>query len=173
MQIPLQLTTGAAVIRPLLTADWPMLLRLNADNRPAVAALDESGLTHLLDFGGHHLVAVDRQDNVLGYLLSFPRGSAYDDSEINRLRLLVPEPFFYICQVVIAREHRRQQVGRRLYDAVTEAARQSGARALCVDVNTDPPNPESFSFHFHQGFAKIGEGISSDGPAVAFLAKRL
>ena len=160
-------------IRPLAVADRVALLRLNADNYPAVHTLDQTTLAHLLGFGGHHLVAVDPAGAVLGYLLSFPSVSDYDDTEISELRRLVPESFQYICQVVIAREHRGRCIGRAFYEAVADTARRQGVRLLCCDVNTDPPNPGSLAFHRRLGFAEIGSGIASNGMAIAYLLRRL
>lgn len=166
-------TPDTWALRPFNDADRAALLRLNADNQPAVYPLDEATLAYLLGFEGHHLVAVDRTGGVLGYLLSFSSESAYDDTEIHELRRRVTEPFLYICQVVIAREHRRRRIARAFYAAVAETARRQGAGILCCDVNTDPPNPDSLAFHHRLGFAEIGAGTASNGFAIAFLARRL
>src|SRR5882724_6375960 len=160
-------------IRPLADGDRAALLRLNADNWPAVHTLDEATLGQLLGFGGHHLVAADRSGGVLGYLLSFSSESGYDDTEIGELRRRLVEPFLYICQVAVARAHRQRRIGRAFYQAMTDIARRQGVGILCCDVNTNPPNPDSFAFHRRLGFAEIGSGIASNGMAVAFLAKNL
>jgi hypothetical protein len=159
-------------IRSLTAADRGALLRLNAGARPEVAALDEITLNELLALEGHHLVAVDRGGAVVGYLLSFFRDSAYDDTEMNELRRRLREPFLYICQIVIAPEHRRQRIGRAFYAAIEDTARSREVRVLCCDVNTEPPNHESFAFHHRLGFAEIGFGIASNGIAIAFLVRR-
>lgn len=160
-------------LRPLADADRAALLRLNAGNYPSVYPLDESTLAQLLGFGGHHLVAVDPAGGVIGYLLSFPSTSAYDDTEINGLRRHVAEPFLYICQVVIASEHRGCSIGRALYAAAEALARRDGAAFLGCDVNLDPPNPESLAFHRRLGFVQVGTGTASNGFAIAYLARRL
>lgn len=160
-------------LRPLADADRAAVLRLNAENRPALAAVEAPDLDVLLAAGGHHLVAADAAGAVVGFLLSFPRESRYNDTEIDELRRRLAEPFQYICQVAVAPAHRGRGVGRALYDAVAVAARARGARVLCCDVNTAPPNPESFAFHQRLGFARIGEGIASNGFAIAYLARRL
>jgi predicted GNAT superfamily acetyltransferase len=138
-----------------------------------VQLLDEISLADFLEFNGRHLVAVDRAGTMVGYLLSFSSGSDYDDSEFCDLRHRVAEPFFYICQVVVAPEHRGRRIGSALYEALAETARHQGARLLCCDVNTNPPNPDSFAFHRRLGFFEIGEGTASNGFAIAFLARRL
>lgn len=160
-------------IRPLRAADHGALLRLNAECRPAVAALEAGDLPALLDVAGHHLAAVDRGGEVLGYLLAFPRASAFDDTEIAALRRLIAEPFLYICQVALAREHRGRGIGRALYAAVADAARRQGARRLCCDVNLAPPNPESMAFHRRLGFRSLATGTAGNGFAIAYLVQDL
>lgn len=167
------MTAPAWTIRPLAAADRPAVLRLNAANRPALAAVEAADLDPLLAFAGHHLVAVDAAGAVVGYLLSFPRESGYDDSEINELRRRLAEPFCYICQVAIEPAFRGRGIGRAFYEAVAEAARARGARLLCCDVNLAPANPESLAFHHRLGFERLGEGTASNGFAIAFLDKRL
>lgn len=161
-------------LRPLAGADRAALLRLNADNYPSVHTLDAATLDWLLAFdAGHHLVAVDGAGAVLGYLLSFASASSYDDSEIAELRRRVAEPFCYICQVVVAPAHRGRGIARAFYTAVESIARSRGVRRLCCDVNTNPPNPDSFAFHRCLGFGEIGHGTASNGFAIAFLAKKI
>ena len=160
-------------IRPFAETDRAALLRLNGDNWPSVYPLDEDLLAWLRGFGGHHRVAVDPAGVVLGYLMTFSSASAYDDTEIRELRRRVAEPFLYICQVAIAPEHRRRRIGCAFYEAATDAAQRQGLRLLCCDVNTDPPNPESFAFHRRLGFLEIGQGIASNGVAIAYLTRKL
>jgi hypothetical protein len=161
------------VIRRLAASDRVHLLRLNAQNRPAVAPLQTAELARLLECDGYHLVAVDESGAVVGYLLSFPRDSDYDDTEFCWLRERIAKPFFYICQVVVASEHRRRQIGRAFYRDLLATARQRGAQILCCDVNTNPPNLESFAFHYRLGFGEIGFGEASDGTEIAFLARKI
>ncbi|MBI2512719.1 MAG: GNAT family N-acetyltransferase [Opitutae bacterium] len=145
------------------------MLRLNADNRPVVATVEASDFPWLLAGEGHHFVAVDTTGRVLGYLFAVPRTSNYDDKEIAELRRLIAEPFYYICQVALAREHRGRGIRRTFYATLAEAARRHGARLLCCDVNVEPPNPESLAFHRRLGFRQIGAGVASNGFAVAYL----
>lgn len=160
-------------IRSFAPTDKAPLLQLNTQNRPAVAPLDEAELSHLLGFDGYHLVALDEQGTVIAYLLSFPRESAYDDSEFRWFRERLAEPFFYICQIVVASEHRRRQIGHAFYRDLIATARQRGAQTLCCDINTDPPNVASFAFHRGLGFVEMGFGHASDGSAIAFLVRKL
>lgn len=160
-------------IRALGESDLVAVFRLNADNYPAVQLLDEATMHWLLAFDGRHLVAVDPEGTVAGYLLAIPSASAYDDTEIHELRRRVTDPFHYICQVVIAPGRRGTGLGRALYAAVAETARGEGAMWLCCDVNLDPPNPASLAFHRRLGFADIESGTASNGFTIAYLARRL
>jgi predicted GNAT superfamily acetyltransferase len=164
---------GGWRLRPLAAADHATLLRLNAEGQPAVHPLDWPTLEELLAFEGHHQVAVDDTGAVLGYLLTFASVSAYADTEISELRRRVPEPFLYICQVVVAPAHRRRGIAGAFYAAAAGAARRAGAFVLCSDVNLDPPNPDSLAFHRRLGFKEIGRGTASNGFAIAFLQLRL
>ncbi|MGN6370974.1 MAG: GNAT family N-acetyltransferase [Phycisphaerae bacterium] len=159
------------MVRRLGDGDRAAVLRLNGRSHPEVWPLGEAELGALLGFGGYHLIAMDEEGNVLGYLLSFPSSCDYDDTEMREFRRRVAEPFVYICQVVIGSEHRRRGIGRGLYDAVVEEAKRTGVGVLCCDVNTEPANPVSLAFHRELGFERIGDGVASNGFGVAFLAK--
>lgn len=161
------------VIRPLVEGDRGAVLHLNAANYPAVAPLDSAALEGLLKFEGDHFVAVDGAGVVVGYLLSFPRESGYDDTEMCALRRLLPEPFIYICQIAIAPEYRRQGLGGAFYQRVEAVGHRRDARILCCDVNTNPPNAASLAFHRRLGFAEIAAGLAGDGRTeIAFLARK-
>jgi predicted GNAT superfamily acetyltransferase len=158
------------VIRPYREEDRARLLALNAANQPAVTRMNGDDFTQLLAGGGSHLVACDGAGEVLGYLLSFPRGAAYEGTEFRHLHGLLDEPFFYIDQVVIDAEHRRRHIGRGLYRVLIEAARQRGVRVVCCEVNTNPPSLESLAFHHALGFGSLGAGTASNGMAIVYLA---
>jgi len=160
-------------LRPLTVADHPALLRLNSDNRPAVAAIESVDLPGLLAGPNPHLVAIDRRGDVLGYLLCHPHDSGFRDTEIDELRRRIAAPFFYLCQVVVSPGHRGLGIGRAFYAAVAEKARRRGTARLCCDVNTNPPNPASLAFHRRLGFRELGMGVASNGFEIVYLVKDL
>ncbi|HTL67008.1 MAG TPA: GNAT family N-acetyltransferase [Lacunisphaera sp.] len=164
-------TNGSWSLRPLAPRDHAALLRLNAANTPEVAPITAAELAHLLRFEGRHLVAVDGQDAVLAYLLSFPSSSAYDDEEMRHFRHLVSEPFHYVAQVAVDAAHRGRGIGRRFHATVARLARRRGVRMICTDVNLDPPNHASLAFHHRLGFAPVGQATLSSGWTVAFLRR--
>lgn len=162
---------GAWSLRPLAPRDHAALQRINAANTPDVAPISASELAPLLRFEGLHLVAVDGQDAVLAYLLSFPSVSAYDDEEMQHFRRLVPSPFHYVAQLAVDAAHRGRGIGRCFHATVARLARRRDVRTICTDVNLDPPNRASLEFHRRLGFVPVGQATLSSGWTVTFLTR--
>jgi len=110
---------------------------------------------------------------VLGYTLNFADDTAYDGEEFLVFGSLIARPFIYIDQVVVLSSVRGTGVGRILYAALEHAALMRGARSLCCEVNTDPPNPGSLAFHHRLGFSVVGAIATQDGRKVHLLEKRI
>ena len=165
-------STQMLTFRPMATTDAAQVLTINASSHPHVAGLSRFELARLLSLSNAHIVAVDGQ-TVLGYALSFARDDAYDGEEFIALRSLIAEPFLYIDQVATAGSMRRAGIGRRLYGSLEHAALLRGARSLCCEVNTTPPNPDSLAFHTRLGFSKLAAFATGDGRRVDLLQKRL
>jgi L-amino acid N-acyltransferase YncA len=94
------------------------------------------------DAGDHLLVAVDRDEDVVGYAYSWsyrPR-PAYD---------LTRETSIYLDPSV-----RGQGIGRRLYPALLEAMARSGVHTAVALVAL--PNPSSVALHRACGFEHVG-----------------
>ena len=60
-----------------------------------------------------------------------------------------------------------------LYGAVEAIARREGAQALCCEVNTVPPNPESMAFHAALSFRRVDSIATLDGREVELLIKEI
>ena len=81
------------------------------------------------------------------------------------------DSFVYIDRVVVAEEARGTGIGRALYDAVFERAREHGRAEVDCEVNVRPENPQSLAFHARLGFEKLGEQETKGGAyRVALLA---
>jgi predicted GNAT superfamily acetyltransferase len=161
--------TGITLIRPISNTDYASVLRINAQSRPAVAAMDEPELARLLAFGGTHLVAVDRDRTVLGYLLAFAKGDPYDGEEFRYFTAQISQPFLYVDQIAMLRRVQRQGIGRKLYRSLSDHAIARGIGVLCCEVNTSPANANSLEFHARLGFTQIGTLDLLDGRSVALL----
>lgn len=82
--------------------------------------------------------------------------------------------FVYIDRVVVAETSRKRGLGKRLYDDVITTAREAGHTRVCCEVNSDPPNPVSDTFHARLGFAEIGRAyLPERGKTVRYLIRVL
>jgi predicted GNAT superfamily acetyltransferase len=167
------LGTEPLTLRPLADADCAGVLRINAGNRPAVAALDRAEFERLRGLSNAHLAAVAGERVLVAYMLVFENRCAYDGEEFQYFRAHLGAPFLYVDQVAVDPRHTRSGVGTQLYGALFELARARGIGALCCEVNTAPPNPASLEFHRRLGFAAIGNGDTLDGRRVTFLLRKV
>lgn len=159
-------------LRPLAARDHPAVLAINATSWPAVSRLAQADLDVLLTYAGSHWVAEDFDaGRVVGYLLSFPSDSHYDDDEIRAFRAHVTEPFTYICQITLLPEYRRLGLGHALYDAVCREALAAHRPFICAEVNVRPSNDPSLRFHLSQGFRPLAELEVSSGFRVLMLTR--
>ena len=152
--------------------DQAAVLAMNAAARPHVAPLDAAELSRLRATSDSHLVIEDSNE-VLGYALIFTDRDSYDGEEFQLFRTQTTAPFTYIDQVVVAASARGRGVGRRLYEAIEEAARSRGHGRLCCEVNLAPPNPVSLAFHTSIGFRTMQDVNTQDGRRVSLLEKSL
>lgn len=160
-------------IRPLNTETHSQVLKLNEEAQPAVTRLDGAELSRLTALSDAHIVVVDSDDVVLGYMLAFYHDADYDGEEFRILQQIVAAPFLYVDQVVISAAIRGTGLGRALYDRMAAAAIRRGMHSLCCDVNTFPLNAASLAFHSRLGFERINNTATTDGRRVALLKKIL
>lgn len=158
-------------IRPLHYDDIADVLRLNREAAPAVFRLDRSELSRLMDISALHLAVVRPDGAMAGYALAFSKDQSYDGEEFLAFEASVADPFIYVDQIVVEERSRGTGIGRALYEALALRARRLGASALCCEVNLEPPNPRSLSFHLRIGFNVAGEISTTDGRTVALLRR--
>jgi predicted GNAT superfamily acetyltransferase len=160
------------MIRELLPADLPRLVELNNHNVPAVSPSDDDGMAALIAETDLMVAVVDETDpsTVLGFALLFRAGADYD-SENYRWFEARSSDFFYVDRIVVADEAQNAGVGRALYAAIFEAARERGLSEVACEVNVEPPNPGSMRFHGRLGFTEVGrQSTKGDTIVVAMLA---
>jgi predicted GNAT superfamily acetyltransferase len=70
--------------------------------------------------------------------------------------------------VAVGHDYRRQGLATRLYQSVCELA-DDDFKILTCEVNLDPPNPTSVSFHEGFGFREVGRQWAN-GKHVSMMA---
>lgn len=81
--------------------------------------------------------------------------------------------FFYIDRIIIGPTARGQGWGNRLYDDLANFARSQGFTALACEVNTQPDNPASHSFHLALGFQPMADVDYADNKCVRYYWRKL
>ena len=167
-------------LRPIGTDDLDAVLRLNDEWVPEVGEIDAARLAHLVDQASLSLVAVDadRADDpgvaLLGLVIVMAPGADYDSPNYRYFEQARAAgdlgEFRYVDRIVVATAAHRRGVGRRLYDAVFDHAREHDAATVTCEVNVEPPNPVSTAFHSSLGFVEVGRQSNYDGAVtVAFM----
>lgn len=153
----------ATDLRPLVEEDLDAALALNQAWVPHVGELDRERLAALVAQCSLALVAVDATADgagagaggLLGLLLVLGPGADYASPNY-RWFADRHARFRYVDRVAVAADAHGQGIGRRLYDAAADHARDAGAPVLCAEVNLEPPNPGSQRFHAALGFVEVG-----------------
>ena len=158
------------VVRPLENADLPAAVALNNGAVPAVPPTDRGELSQLVVTASLALVAEQVPGTPAGFLIAMDPGTDYA-SENYRWFSDRGDSFLYIDRVVVAPDARGAGIGRALYEAVFERAREHGFAEVDCEVNVRPENPQSLAFHAAMGFERLGEQETKGGAyRVALLA---
>jgi predicted GNAT superfamily acetyltransferase len=96
------------------------------------------------------------------FLLAFAHDDDFDGGHFLWFRSRL-DRFLYIDRVVVAAEHRRLGLGRLLYADLFARTGQLGCAHVVCEVNLQPPNPISDSFHAAHGFREVGRATIDNG----------
>lgn len=151
--------------------DLEAVAALNAGASPAVNLLDAAELADLYEMCDVALVATNHDRELIAFLLSLGMGQPYG-SENYRWFEDRGVRHQYIDRIVVAPSAKGSGVGRALYESVFERARERGANEVTTEVQLNPPNPGSVTFHEHLGFQRVAEQHTRGGTVhVALLAR--
>lgn len=142
------------MIRPARLHDLDAILRLNAQWEHVTSPLTEGSLAHLHANASYHRV-LELDARVVAFLLALGPGVGYESLNYRWFDAR-PGEFLYIDRVVVAEGHQRSGFGDALYDDVLSFARQRDIPRLVCEVDVEPHNTASDSFHERRGFVEVG-----------------
>ncbi|MBT6096104.1 MAG: GNAT family N-acetyltransferase [Rhodospirillaceae bacterium] len=107
------------------------------------------------------------------FLIAFDHQATYENFNFVWLRTRLTR-FVYVDRVVVSDEHRGEGLGTHLYHDLIARAQNNGLDKLVCEVNVDPPNPGSDTFHQKLGFTEIGQAsLPHADKTVRYLVKNL
>ena len=154
-------------LEPLRPEHLPRVLQLNSEVAHLTSPLDREALEQLVADSDLALVAGDGD----AVLLAYTDATARPNPNVEWLREHITS-FLYIDRVIVSPTIQGQGIGRKLYRAGEDWARDHGCRHLAAEVYLDPPNPTSHSFHTALGFRALGDA-SRGGKRIRHYAKPL
>jgi len=156
-------------IQPLDPAQASRVLALNNEHAEELSWLDAARLAELVGraFLARRIGAVD------AFLLAFDQDADYDSPNFLWFRSRYPR-FVYVDRIVVDRSARGRGHARRLYDDLFQQARRAGHQRIVCEVNREPPNRASDSFHAALGFTEVGlAAIHGGSKTVRYLSRLL
>ncbi len=157
------------LLRPIDQTDWPTILRMNEESVELVSPLDSEGLARLLG-DSFRAVSVDADGEVVAFAVVLKPGTDYQSPNYRWFCDRYAR-FLYLDRVVVAEHWRRRGVATMVYEAMENLAARVG-RLVC-EVDLEPPNAPSLSFHSARGFQQVGRATNARGKVLAMLAKEL
>lgn len=106
------------------------------------------------------------------FVIAFDQDANYDSPNFLWFRDRY-ERFAYVDRIVVTDTAHGQGLGRALYEKLFAEAKAAGYPCLMAEVNTNPPNPGSLSFHARMGFEAVGEVTFSPDKSVRYFARTL
>lgn len=158
-----------SILRPIRPADHADVLALNHAFVELLAPMDEAWLERNLPVMQHAAV-IQHEGAFAGFVLTLAEGADYD-SDNYRWFAARHQRFAYLDRVVLHPDFRRLGLGSRVYDEL-EAEAALDREVFALEVNIDPPNEPSLSFHRRRGFIEVGQQPAGDH-LVAMMEKPL
>jgi uncharacterized protein len=157
-------------IHDLRLLDTDIILSLNNEHAQETSALDDSGLTALLNMA-FYARGVDR--GATAFLIALDHNASYGSPNFMWFKAS-RESFIYIDRIIVSSVARGMGIARLLYDDLFARAKQAGHDRVVCEVNIEPPNLVSEAFHVAMGFDVVGEASIYDGTkTVRYFQKRL
>jgi uncharacterized protein len=111
-------------------------------------------------------------DDAHGLLIAFDQDANYDGVNFHWFKSRF-DRFVYIDRIVVASHTRGKGLARHYYTRLFDKAKSAGHSRITCEINLDPPNPGSISFHANMGFTEIGQALLENGKTVSYQEKLL
>jgi uncharacterized protein len=145
------------------------LLGLNKAHATETGPLTREELAQMLATAFHSASVGVGKD---GLLIAFDQDAAYQSPNFLWFKART-ETFVYVDRIIVAAHARGRGLARTFYEDLFDRARAAGHVRIVCEVNLDPPNPGSLSFHAALGFAAVGEAVLENGKTVQYLERAL
>ncbi len=157
-------------IAPAQFDDLEAVRGLNEAAIPHVGSLSRRELEHLHHQSRGLLVVRDARGSadpaIAAFVLLLDQDADYTSPNFLWFQKRHPR-FLYVDRIVVDAGYRRRGLATRLYRAACDLG--SGEfDVLACEVNSDPPNPTSMSFHRGFGFLEVGEQRANGKDVVMF-----
>jgi uncharacterized protein len=153
---------------PSAARDEIALLALNNTFSAETSELTHAKLQQLIA-AAFMARSVGRDDALL---IAFDQNAAYDSPNFVWFKQRL-QRFVYVDRIIVAAHAQSRGLARTLYQELFAAARLTGHTHIVCEVNVDPPNPTSDSFHARLGFTEMGRATLSNGKTVRYLVHTL
>jgi predicted GNAT superfamily acetyltransferase len=137
------------------------LLRLNNAHAKELSPLGSQRMAQLV----REAFLACRIGEADALLIAFDQDANYDSPNFLWFRERFAR-FVYIDRVVVDARARGRGLGRALYEELFARARLAGHEIVVCEVNAEPANPVSDSFHAALGFAEIGSAVLAENAKV-------
>ena len=159
------------IIRDVDSPDLDAVLTLNQSEVPRVGSVDLQQMQWFAAQATYFRVAVSA-GQLGGFLVGLRPGTSYGSPNYRWFCDRYPD-FAYVDRVAVASFARRSGLASRLYEDFADAMPASVKWMTC-EVNIQPPNESSMTFHRRLGFRQVGSQLTEGGTKeVAMLAREL
>lgn len=145
-------------IRLATEKDLPYILKMNTAALPHVSEIKLSDMRRFLKQADPFLV-IEEGEELSGFMIVLQKGLDYESLNYSFFCNNYSD-FHYVDRIVIAEKFRGQKFGTALYEHLFGS---SGKKIITCEVNTKPPNPDSFAFHNALGFKQVAKLVTEKG----------
>jgi uncharacterized protein len=149
--------------------EFDHLLSLNNAHATETGPLTREELAQMLSTAFHSASVGVGKD---GLLIAFDQDAAYQSPNFLWFKART-ETFVYVDRIIVAEHARGRGLARTFYEDLFDHARKAGHVRIVCEVNLDPPNPGSLSFHGALGFVGVGEAVLENGKTVRYMERAL